>query len=228
MRYLNKLLGAFALAAFASFASASTEHPQNNIDYLTLPQALPTDTGNKVEVIEFFAYYCPHCNEFEPHLQAWVRKQGDNIVFKRVHVPRDQNVLPQQRLFYTLEALGLLEQYHQKVFDAMHKDQRLRLNRDEQVFEWAQQNGIDREKFMDAYRSFAVQAKVRRAASMMQMYYVQYWPMVVVGGKYITSPSQAREGMKGEPDSTEQHMAALKVMDYLVEKSKPAAAASAK
>jgi thiol:disulfide interchange protein DsbA len=228
MRYLNKLLGAFALAAFASFASASTEHPQNNVDYLTLPQALPTDTGNKVEVIEFFAYYCPHCNEFEPHLQAWVKKQGDNIVFKRVHVPRDQNVLPQQRLFYTLEALGLLEQYHQKVFDAMHKDQRLRLNRDEQVFDWAQQNGIDREKFMDAYRSFAVQAKVRRAASMMQMYYVQYWPMVVVGGKYITSPSQAREGMKGEPGSTEQHMAALKVMDYLVEKSKPAAAASAK
>lgn len=224
MRYLNKLLGALALATVASMAGATPEHPQNGVDYLTLPQAQETGTGDKVEVIEFFAYYCPHCNVYEPRLAEWVRKQGDNIVFKRVHVPRDENVLPQQRLFYTLEALGILEQYHGKVFEAMHQ-QRLRLNRDEQVFDWAAQNGIDREKFINAYRSFGVQASVRRAGHMMQNYRINYWPVVVVGGKYVTSPSQVGENMRGEPTEREQQEASLKVMDYLVQKAKPAAAA---
>src|SRR5689334_8763460 len=80
----------------------------------------PADAGGKVEVIEFFAWYCPHCYAFEPALQAWVKRQGDRIVFKRVHVSRDAGVAPQQRLFFTLEAMGLLDQYHDKVFAAMH------------------------------------------------------------------------------------------------------------
>lgn len=227
MRYLSKLLGALALAAVTSIASATPEHPQEGVDYLTLPQAQETDAGDKIEVIEFFAYYCPHCNSLEPRLAAWVKKQGDNIVFKRVHVPRDVNVLPQQRLFYTLEALGLLEQYHGKVFEAMHQ-QRLRLNRDEQVFDWAEQNGIDREKFINAYRSFGVQAAVRRAGHMMQAYRVNYWPLVVVGGKYVTSPSQVGQHMRGEPGEGEQQDASLKVMDYLVRKARPATSAAAK
>lgn len=227
MRYLNKLLGALALATVASLAGATPEQPKNNVDYLTLPHAQATDTGNKVEVIEFFAYYCPHCHVYEPRLAAWVRKQGDNIVFKRVHVPRDENVLPQQRLFYTLEALGLLEKYHDKVFEAMHQ-QRLRLNRDEQVFDWAAQNGIDRELFVNTYRSFGVQARVRRADYMMQAYQVNYWPVVVVGGKYLTSPSQVGANMSGAPTEREQQEASLRVMDYLVQKSKAASAAAAK
>lgn len=227
MRYLNKLLGALALATVANFAAATPEHPQNGVDYLTLPQAVETGTGDKVEVIEFFAYYCPHCNVLDPRLAAWVKKQGDRIVFKRVHVPRDENVLPQQRLYYTLEGLGIVEQYHAKVFEAMH-GQHLRLNRDEQVFDWAQQNGIDRERFVNAYRSFGVQAKVRRAGTMMQNYRIDYWPQIVVNGKYTTSPSQVGQGMRNEPSEAEQQEAALKVLDYLVEKSLPAAAAAGK
>ncbi|HZX28492.1 MAG TPA: thiol:disulfide interchange protein DsbA/DsbL, partial [Telluria sp.] len=170
-----RLFAAGLLLCFAAAASASPSEPKNGVEYLTLPQTLPTDTGSKVEVIEFFAYYCPHCNAFEPLLEEWVKKQGANIVFKRVHVPYSPSVLPQQRLFYTLEAMGLLEKYHQKVFDAMHKDQRLRLGSDEEVFDWAAQNGIDRAKFAEAYRSFGVTAHVRRAGTMMSVYHINFW-----------------------------------------------------
>ncbi|MGZ3182568.1 MAG: thiol:disulfide interchange protein DsbA/DsbL [Telluria sp.] len=217
MHFFRKL-ALFALAlGFAAAATAA--EPKNGVEYLTLTYPQPTDTGKKVEVIEFFAYYCPHCNAFEPLLEAWVKKQGDNIVFKRVHVPHSERVLPQQRMFFTLEAMGLLEQYHQKAFDAMHKD-RLPLASDAEVFDWVAKNGIDRAKFENAYRSFGVTARVRKANNMMSAYEIAFWPNLVIDGKYLTSPSQANEGSKERLTETEQQEYALKVMDYLVAKAK--------
>ena len=117
--FCTALLGLSGLAVLPAHASASA--PKDGVEYKTLPSPQPTDAGpRKVEVIEFFAYYCPHCYAFEPLLAEWVRKQGDAVVFKRVHVAAGAGVLPQQRMFYTLEALGLLEQYHAKAFAAMH------------------------------------------------------------------------------------------------------------
>jgi thiol:disulfide interchange protein DsbA len=214
--FCTALLG---LAAGMSSLSAFAADPQAGSQYLVLPSPQPTDTGKQIEVIEFFAYYCPHCYAFEPALEAWVKKQGDNIVFKRVHVPRDASVLPQQRLFYTLDAMGLLNQYHQKVFDAMHQ-QHLRLSSDEQVFDWVAQNGIDRAKFIDTYRSFGIQAKLRRASAMMDAYGVDRWPLVVIDGRFITSPSHAGAGAPEGTTEAQQQQAALQVMDFLVTKAK--------
>jgi thiol:disulfide interchange protein DsbA len=211
-----------ALLGLAAAGSVFAAEPKDGVDYLTLPNPQPTDAGRKVEVIEFFAYYCPHCHAFEPALQAWVKRQGDNIVFKRVHVPRDANVAPQQRLFFTLEAMGLLEQYHDKVFAAMHVD-RLRLNSDEQVFDWIAKNGIDRARFIDTYRSFGIQQRVRRADAMMDAYRIDRWPMLVIGGRYLTSPSHANQDAiaRGEARSEDQQgQVALQVMDYLVAKAR--------
>jgi len=218
--FCTALLG-LAAAAFSAFAAvpAMATEPQAGAQYLVLPTVQPTDTGKKIEVIEFFAYYCPHCYAFEPLLHAWVKKQGDNIVFKRVHVPGGASVLPQQRLFYTLDAMGLLDQYHQKVFDAMHQ-QHLRLSSDEQVFDWVAQNGIDRAKFIDTYRSFGIQARLRRAAAMMDAYYVDRWPLVVIDGRFVTSPSHAGAGAPEGSTEAQQQQMALQVMDFLVTKAK--------
>ena len=214
--FCTALLG---LAAGVPALSAFAADPQAGSQYLVLPSPQPTDTGKKVEVIEFFAYYCPHCYAFEPALEAWLKKQGDNIVFKRVHVPRGASVLPQQRLFYTLDAMGLLNQYHQKVFDAMHQ-QHLNLSSDEQVFDWAASNGIDRAKFIDTYRSFGIQAKLRRASAMMDAYGVDRWPLVVIDGRFITSPSHAGAGAPEGTTEAQQQQTALQVMDFLVSKAK--------
>jgi thiol:disulfide interchange protein DsbA len=214
--FCTALLG---LAAGVSAMSAFAADPRAGSQYLVLPVPQPTDSGKKVEVIEFFAYYCPHCYAFEPALEAWVKTQGDNIVFKRVHVPGGAGVLPQQRLFYTLDAMGLLNQYHQKVFDAMHQ-QHLRLSSDEQVFDWVAQMGIDRAKFIDTYRSFGIQAKLRRASAMMDSYGVDRWPLVVIDGRFITSPSHAGAGAPEGTTEAQQQQQALQVMDFLVAKAK--------
>ena len=214
--FCTALLG---LAAGSASLPALAADPQAGAQYLVLPSVQPTDTGKKVEVIEFFAYYCPHCYAFEPLLHAWVKKQGDNIVFKRVHVPGGASVLPQQRLFYTLDAMGLLDQYHQKVFDALHQ-QHLRLSSDEQVFDWVAQNGIDRAQFIDTYRSFGIQARLRRASAMMDSYGVDRWPLVVVDGRFVTSPSHVGAGAPEGSTEAQQQQMALQVMDFLVTKAK--------
>jgi thiol:disulfide interchange protein DsbA len=217
-RHFLALIGALALGAVTGAAAVATE-PKAGVEYLVLPEKQNTDAGPKIEVTEFFAYYCPHCNAFEPQLAAWVKKQGDKIVFKRVHIGLNPSVAPQQRLFYTLEAMGLLEQYHTKVFAAMH-EQKQRLNTDEAVFAWAEQAGIPRAKFIDTYRSFGMQAKINRAASMMEAYRIESWPMIAIDGHYLTSPYQAGQGGPAGATEKDQQQAALVVMDHLLAKAK--------
>jgi thiol:disulfide interchange protein DsbA len=224
MRLLRHLLATFALLGFACAAGASPAAPSAGVEYLVLPTAQKTEAGSAatrgaIEVTEFFAYYCPHCNAFEPLLAAWVKKQGDNVVFRRVHVYRDAGVLPQQRLFYTLEALGLADQYNDKVFAAMHSE-RLPLASDEQVFDWAAKAGIDRARFIDTYRSYGVQARMYQANAKMAAYGINQWPMIAVDGRFLTSPYHAHLGSKVEVDETTQQQEALQVMDYLVAKAK--------
>lgn len=221
MRPLRRLLLAASLLAASGLAAASPANPVEGKQYKTLPVPQPVEAAaRKVEVIEFFAYYCPHCNAFEPLLADWVKKQGDAVVLRRVHVPRDPSVLPQQRLFYTLEAMGLVEQYHDKVFAAMHGEQRLKLANDEQVFDWAARAGIDRARFIETYRSFGVQARMRRAGELMAAYGVTHWPMVAIAGRFLTSPGMVAEG--AQAGFTEQQLlqGTLAVMDQLVAKAK--------
>ena len=220
MNVIRRLLCTTALIGFAGAgAGVFAATPQNGNEYMTLPTAQPTESGKKVEVTEFFAYYCPHCNVFEPRLAAWVKKQGNNIVFKRVHVTSDPRVAPQQRLYYTLEAMNLVDQYHTKAFDAIHKDN-LKLQSDDEVFDWAAKAGIDRAAFTAAYRSFGIPSKLRRADSMMAAYKVDHWPMVAIDGKYTTSPSMANKNATGATSEAQQQDNALAVMDFLVAKAK--------
>jgi len=219
MRFLNKVLLAAALCSAVLGAHASPSDPKNGVEYETLATPQPTDAGKKVEVTEFFAYYCPHCNALEPQLSAWVKKQGDNIVFKRVHVSRDESVAPQQRLFFTLQAMGLVDKLHTKVFQAMHVE-RNRLNTDDAVFDFITKQGVDRQKFIDTYRSMGISGRIRHADSMMQAYNVTFWPMIAIDGRYITSPSQADQGSKTAKNEEQLNTQALSVMDILVAKAK--------
>lgn len=220
MRFLKLILGALALSAVAVTAAASPADPKQGVEYQVLPTPQPTDSGKKVEVLEFFAYYCPHCYAFEPALEAWIKKQGDNIVFKRVHVSRDESVAPQQKLYLTLEAMGLMnDQMHNKIFTELHVA-RNRMNRDELVFDFVAKQGIDRQKFMDTYRSFGIGGRIRHVNALMEAYHVDSWPMVAIDGRFITSPSLADAGSKSANTETQLHTEALQVMDALVAKAK--------
>jgi thiol:disulfide interchange protein DsbA len=208
---LKKLLLALTLCGVALGASAQLK---NGVDYKTLPTPQATEAGKKIEVTEFFAYSCPHCNAFQPPLSAWSKAQGANIIFKRVHVGNGASMLPQQRLFFTLEALNLEDQLDAKVFRAMHVE-RLRLNSDELVFDFIAKQGVDRKKFTDAYNSFGVATKVRRANALMEAYQVDSWPLIAIDGRFITSPALASSAKPARTEA-ELHANVLAVMDHLV------------
>ena len=120
MRFLTRLITivSFGFIAAASAVATPTE-PIEGAEYQRLQNAQPTDTGKKVEVLEFFWYNCPHCFAFEPSLTEWVKKRGDSIVFRRVPVGFRDSFVPQQKLYYTLEAMNRMD-VHKQVFDAIH------------------------------------------------------------------------------------------------------------
>ena len=215
MRLFKKLFFALALCAVAAGASASPEAPVAGKEYLVLPEVQNTDAGKKVEVTEFFSYACPHCNAFEPMLAAWAKKNQNKIVFKRVHLAFSASELSLQRLYATLEGMGVAEQYHAKVFESIHV-KRERMSSDEAVFEWAGKAGLDRTKLSDAYRSFGTQARVNRAKSMSDAYRIHEWPTIAIDGRFVTSPHQVGSAVSPELGEAEGQQAALKVMDYLV------------
>lgn len=217
MRLLSQLLATLGFGLVALSAAAITANPQVGPDYRLLNPAQQTIAGNKVEVIEFFWYDCPHCNAFEPSLEAWVKKQGDKIVFKRVPVAFRDSFVPQQKLYYSLEAMGKIDPLHKKVFDTIHQ-QRQPLSTDKTIADFIAKQGVDSKKFADLYNSFAVQTKVRQATQMTQAYQVDGVPMIAIDGRYVTSPSIAGAALRNQPESASEE-AALKVMDFLVAKA---------
>jgi thiol:disulfide interchange protein DsbA len=216
MRSLRFALLATVLAASTAFASPTD--PKSGVEYVTLAQPQPVQaTGKKVEVIEFFMYHCPHCNALEPQLEQWVKKQGDNIVFKRVHLPSSGPNDPEAHLRLTLEALGKAEEFQPKVFKAWHVD-RLRLNTDAAIIDWVSKNGIDRNKFLEAWNSFGVTTKLRRLPQITSDYKVDSVPTIVIDGKYQTSPATVYNSVKTQSEPV-LFQATLQVMDALVAKA---------
>jgi thiol:disulfide interchange protein DsbA len=216
MRSLRFALLAASLAVGTAFASPAD--PKSGVEYITLaqPQAVQA-AGKKVEVIEFFMYHCPHCNALEPQFEQWVKKQGDNIVLRRVHIPSQGASDPEAHLYLTLEALGKVEQMHAKVFKAMHVD-RVRLTKDDTIIDWVSKNGIDRATFLNAWNSFGVMTKLRQLNKVVESYKVDGAPTIVIDGKYQTSPALVYNSVKTSNEA-QLFPATLQVMDALVAKA---------
>lgn len=160
-----------------------------NQNYVVIMQQ-PVETGDKIEVIDFFWYGCPYCYELLPKIEAWAKNKPADVVLRRVPAVLRENWLAQAHLYYTLDVLGEAERLHVKAFDAIQRD-RLISNDPDAVAEWAVQNGIDREKWRAAYFSSEVPNRVRHAIELSRNYAVPHTPAVVVDGRFLTSSAIA-------------------------------------
>lgn len=203
-------VGAACTVALASLGLpgsllAQSRKPEEGTDYLELGKRVPVDAvAGKVEVIEFFWYSCPHCNSFEPKLVEWIKKLPADVSMRRVPVAFRDDFVPQQRLYYVLEAMGKLDELHGRVFTAIHAE-RQPLNKEDLILAWAEKQGLDRAKFKELYNSFSISAKARRATQVQDAYKVQGVPAIGIAGRYYTDGTLA-----GNMDR------ALQVTDYLV------------
>jgi thiol:disulfide interchange protein DsbA len=208
MIHILKLFSIFLLV-FSANQLVLAQTPikvEEGFDYRVLPIAQPIDAKGKVEVIEFFWYGCPHCYEFEPELKGWIKRQNKDVVFKKVPIAFREELMPHSQLFYALETLGKGDTLNDKVMFAMHRENKRLLNENE-IADWVAAQGVDRNAFLAAYRSFAVLSKARAANQLGNAYRIDGVPTVAVQGKYITSPSIAGSRAK-----------AVNVMDFLVNK----------
>ena len=208
MIHIIKLFSIFLLV-FSANQLVLAQTPikvEEGFDYRVLPIAQPIDAKGKVEVIEFFWYGCPHCYEFEPELKGWIKRQNKDVVFKKVPIAFREELMPHSQLFYALETLGKGDALNDKVMFAMHRENKRLLNENE-IADWVAAQGVDRNAFLAAYRSFAVLSKARAANQLGNAYRIDGVPTVAVQGKYITSPSIAGSRAK-----------AVNIMDFLVNK----------
>lgn len=199
-------LGAGTLPAAAQ---AQARAFKDGADYLTLDKPAPTEApAGQVEVVEFFWYSCPHCNAFEPQFEAWIGKVPKDVSVRRVPVSFRPDFEPQQRLFYTLEGLGKVNELHKKVFYAIHVEKQP-LNNADLVAAWAEKQGISKAKFVEMYNSFSVSTKVRKATQLQDSYKVEGVPSLGIAGRFYTSA-----------DLTQNMGRALQVTDYLIGQSR--------
>ena len=197
------VLGAAALGV--PHLALAQRRPEEGKDFRALDKKVPVEApAGKIEVVEFFWYSCPHCNAFEPKLNAWLKKLPPDVSFRRVPVQFRDDFVPQQRLYYALEAMGKVEELHGKVFHEIHVN-RQPTSTEAGILAFVEKNGVDKAKFQELYNSFAVSTKARRARQLQDLYEVDGVPALGVAGQYYTDGTMA-----GNMDR------ALQIVDYLV------------
>jgi protein dithiol oxidoreductase (disulfide-forming) len=188
-----------------STAQAQAKKPEAGTDYLVLDKRAAVEAPpGKVEVVEFFWYSCPHCNAFEPTLDAWIKRVPKDVAVRRVPVAFNSDFVPQQRLYYALEAMGLVEKLHNKVFAAIHVEKQS-LAKPELIADWVAKQGVDKAKFMEQFNSFSVSTKSSRAAQLQNTYKVEGVPALGIAGRYYTDGTLSKSMERG-----------LQVADYLI------------
>lgn len=199
LKSLLALAGFVLSAAFAPFASAQ----QLGTDYSVLTPPQPTEAPGKIEVTEFFWYGCPHCHDFDPLLRTWVKSLPKDVSFRRVPAALRPQWIPGAKIYYTLEAMNLLDKLHAELFDAIHND-RLNYTDDKALGEWLSKKGVDAAKFFEVEKSFSVQSKVQRADQIVRAHNIQGVPTLVIDGKYMIASTD--------------HETQLKIADALIAK----------
>lgn len=179
---------------------------KEGVEYIKLASPLPTQNADKIEVQEFFWYGCPHCFQLEPKLAAWVKNKPANVEFVRTPAPLNANWMVHTKTFYALEAMGRGEEFHVDLFNAMHVA-KLKLYTAEAIADFLAQKGVDKNKFMETFNSFAVNMRARKSEQLGSQYRITGVPALTVNGKYLINTNQA-----GGFDEV------LNILSYLVNK----------
>lgn len=189
MNFSEHKLGFFRLLAACAFlVAASAAQAQQGYEVLQAPQR--TANPDKVEVVEFFWYGCPHCFQFEPHISGWAKTKPENVEFITVAPPLNPAWKVHSQAFYAAQVLGVVDQFHEPMFNAIHKDKKA-MRKPKDIAKLAESLGLDGDEFEKTMKSFAVDAKIRQSMQKAKDVGISSVPTVIVNGKYRTSGSIA-------------------------------------
>ena len=194
MKYKTLFAGLLTVAIILSFTAwaggRTSESP-----FKLLEPAQPTKSGDKIEVVEVFWYGCPHCYSLEPYLDKWLESKPEDVAFRRMPGILGRDWMAHARAYYTAEQLGILDQIHKPLFDAIHKDKKKIFNGN-QLRDFFAEYGVDKNEFTKVFDSQEITDKVKEAFIAGQGYKLTGVPSIIVNGKYLTSASMTGSNQK--------------------------------
>jgi thiol:disulfide interchange protein DsbA len=179
------------LAAVSARVGAQDAVPTEGRDFNRLLRPVAVDADGKIHVIEFFWYGCPHCIVFEPNLDYWVSRLPADVAFRRVPVAFDARKELHQRIYYTWEALGLVDAMHMKTFMRFNI-QRKPIDSLDDMLAFAQENGLDTAKVRATWNSFSLQTRCREASRLVQDYDISQTPEMAIQGRFTVAGPPAK------------------------------------
>ncbi len=201
---MNKIITTFAgIVLICSSITVQAKDP-----YTRIVPAQPTQSVDKIEVLEVFWYGCPHCNDFEPHIDKWLETKADDVEFRRMPGIFSKHWVAHAKAFFTAEKLGVLDKIHSSLFDALHNKKK-RIYTEDELKDFFVSKGVDGDEFTRIFNSSEIETKFKQAFVMGQRYKITGVPAVIINGKYMTSASLA-----GSFDNV------LKTIDDLVAKER--------
>lgn len=218
LRLLLSLVFLLASSTFALAAEPPKSEAAPGYERVTPPH--PTGDPAKVEVIEFFWYGCPHCYHFEPFIKAWLKTKPSSVEFIRQPAAFNARWAAHAKAFFTAQALGVLDKVHDDFYDRI-QNKREALESEDDLAKFFADHGVKAEDFHKAYRSFAVDAKMRQAQTLAPSYGIDGTPALIVNGKY-------RIKAKGFDKMIETLNALIQQESAALPAAKPAADAPAK
>lgn len=187
MKILARWMLTGLLICLVSWFSLSA-NAQEGYELLKTPQR--TSNPEKVEVLEFFWYGCPHCFRFEPHIEAWKKSKPANVEFINVAPPLNPAWKIHSQAFYAAQVLGVLDKFHESMFNAIHIEKK-QMRKPADVINLAESLGLDGEEFGKTMKSFNVDAKIRQSLQMAGNANITSVPTVIINGKYKTTGTLA-------------------------------------
>ncbi|MCU1725482.1 thiol:disulfide interchange protein DsbA [Pseudomonas sp. 7P_10.2_Bac1] len=208
----NLILSAVLVSAslFGMTAQAADVPLEAGKTYVELANPVPVAEPGKIEVVELFWYGCPHCYAFEPTINPWVEKLPSDVHFVRIPAMFGGPWDAHGQLFLTLEAMGVEHKVHAAVFNAIQKEGK-RLTDKNDMADFVATQGVDKEKFLQTFDSFAIKGQIVKARELAKKYEVSGVPTLIVNGKY-----RFDLGTAGGPEQ------ALNVADQLIAKERAA------
>ena len=215
---MNRLFQAIAMAALVFSTAACAEESKSTfeagVDYALITPAQPTDDAKRIEVLEVFWYGCPHCFDLEPVIEPWAKALPDDVRFLRLPAVFAPKWEPHARAYFTADILGVTEQTHKPLFDAIHLDKKPYSSQASLAGFYANY-GIDATLFNKTYKSFVVETQLRRAKEQVRRFGITGVPAVVIEGKYLVTGSMAKS-----------YDNMIKIMNHLIEQERAARKAS--
>jgi protein dithiol oxidoreductase (disulfide-forming) len=215
MKLLKSYWRAAACVLTLTLSSTAAAQLAPGKDYRVVNPPQPTTSGKQVEVIEFFYYGCPYCNELQPTLRTWLKRKPADVAFRREPAVFQDGWLPLTTAFHAFEAMGLESKLHYELFSAIHEQHSLDpkgLLRDQKpLFDWVAKQGVDRKQFIDVYNSFSVRSRTNRSIEMTRSYDVPGTPAVVIDGKYLIMLSNAMK-----PDKNVDYERFTRLLDQTI------------